>query len=145
MTANSHTRRTVLAASAASVGALALAACGEDSGGTDGNGGGEQPAAEDPGGVVAALSDVPVGEATAATTPGGQDAMVFRPDETTVVAFSAICTHAGCTVQPDGEELHCPCHNSVFDAATGEVLDGPAPTALPAIPVKIDADRIVTE
>ncbi|MGK5532753.1 Rieske (2Fe-2S) protein [Streptomyces sp. URMC 129] len=130
-------RRSVLAASAASAGALALTACGDGSGAED--------AAEPGAGPIAALVDVPVGEAVAVKTPNGADALLFRSDETTVTAFSAICTHAGCTVQPDGDQLHCPCHDSFFDAATGERLEGPADAPLPPIRVKIEGDRVVTE
>ncbi|WP_059010348.1 Rieske (2Fe-2S) protein [Streptomyces specialis] len=128
-------RRTVLAASAASAGALALTACGVEDG---------EDAADPGAGPIAALVDVPVGEAVAVKTPNGGDALLFRADETTVAAFSAICTHAGCTVQPDGGRLHCPCHDSVFDAATGERLEGPADAPLPPIPVRIEDDQVVT-
>ncbi|ONK12687.1 Rieske (2Fe-2S) protein [Streptomyces sp. MP131-18] len=163
MTATPHThtrRRTLLAATAASAGTLALAACGDDSddengengengndaeNGNDGNDDAAPQNPEGPGGALAALADVPVGEATAATTPDGDDALLFRADETTVAAFSAVCTHQGCGVQPAGTELHCPCHNSVFDAATGEVLSGPADEPLPAIRVKIEGQQIVPE
>ncbi|RKN07207.1 Rieske (2Fe-2S) protein [Streptomyces radicis] len=160
MTATPHTRRALLAATAASAGALALTACGDDSGGSGGSGGSSGPGADDEAGSdggsgdadsggapgsLAALDDVPVGEAFAATTPDGEEAFLFRADEATVAAFSAICTHAGCSVVAEGAELACPCHNSRFDAATGEVLQGPAGEPLPAIGVRIEGDRIVAE
>ena len=49
------------------------------------------------------------------------------------IAFSKICTHAGCTVNfsPGQDIFACPCHGSVFDAKTGAVLQGPAVTPLP--------------
>ncbi|WP_326598178.1 Rieske (2Fe-2S) protein [Streptomyces sp. NBC_01803] len=130
-------RRTVLAATAASAGTLALTACGDD-GGSEGE---TAPGS----GPIAALVDVPVGEAVAVTTPNGAEALLFRSDETTVAAFSAICTHAGCGVQPDGDRLHCPCHDSVFDAATGERLEGPADAPLPPIRVRIEDDQVIVE
>ncbi|TDC20676.1 Rieske (2Fe-2S) protein [Streptomyces sp. 8K308] len=161
MTATSHSRRTVLAATAASAGALALAACGSDDDSSSGSSSPSQStdggAGSDAGGddasagsgsaggtAIADVADVPVGEAVAVTADG-QEAMLFRADDTTVACFSAICTHAGCSVQPEGVELRCPCHQSVFDAATGEVLGGPAPEPLPAIGVRIEGDQIVTE
>ncbi|MGP4110422.1 ubiquinol-cytochrome c reductase iron-sulfur subunit [Streptomyces sp. 4N509B] len=158
----------MLATTAGAAGALALTACGseEDDGGTEGSGetgGAGDETSESPGGdgadggnggdgggdggaagAIAGLDEVPVGEAAGPfETPDGEQAMLFRPDETTVACFSAICTHQGCPVQPDGERFHCPCHQSVFDAATGEVLDGPAPVPLPAIPARIEGDQIV--
>ena len=47
-------------------------------------------------------------------------------------AVSAVCTHLGCTVNPDGQGgggFRCPCHGSVFDS-NGRVLEGPAPKPL---------------
>jgi cytochrome b6-f complex iron-sulfur subunit len=41
------------------------------------------------------------------------------------VAYSLVCTHLGCTVEPKGQEFACPCHGSRFDA-NGRVLKGPA-------------------
>lgn len=43
-----------------------------------------------------------------------------------LVAYSDVCTHLSCAViyQGDGK-LHCPCHEGLFDAATGNVLAGP--------------------
>lgn len=55
-----------------------------------------------------------------------------------IVAYSAVCTHAGCLVQydPGSRDLICPCHGSVFDPAHGAtVLRGPAFSPLPAIRV----------
>ncbi len=45
-------------------------------------------------------------------------------------AFSAVCTHAGCSVQPSGQSLFCPCHAAYFSATDGSVQSGPAPTPL---------------
>ncbi|NNL14814.1 MAG: Rieske (2Fe-2S) protein [Acidimicrobiia bacterium] len=69
-------------------------------------------------------------------------------------AMSAVCTHLGCTVNPDekaGEGFRCPCHGSVFDE-DGRVLEGPAPAPLPCYAVSlardgrlvVDRDRTVT-
>ena len=72
-----------------------------------------------------------------AALPGPED---WTPEG--FVAFSKVCTHAGCPVglfQPESRELFCPCHQSVFD-----VLDAAAPTAgpatrpLPQLPLAID-------
>jgi ubiquinol-cytochrome c reductase iron-sulfur subunit len=69
-----------------------------------------------------------------------------------ILAYSKICTHAGCAialyrnplfqpVEPD-HALVCPCHYSTFDpAAAGKVLFGPAGRPLPQLPITIDGQR----
>ena len=58
-----------------------------------------------------------------------------------VVAYSAICPHAGCDVDAwvdDQKILECSCHYSRYNPRNGAaVLDGPAPRTLPALPLKI--------
>lgn len=58
-----------------------------------------------------------------------------------LVAYSAICTHAQCTVTgwiADKQVLHCPCHQSEYDPRhDAKVVSGPAPRALAALPLKI--------
>jgi ubiquinol-cytochrome c reductase iron-sulfur subunit len=70
-----------------------------------------------------------------------------------IVAYSKICTHAGCAVSefrwplsrptsPDGAGLVCPCHYSTFDpTAGGRVMFGPAGRPLPQLPLVIDEGR----
>ena len=52
-------------------------------------------------------------------------------------AFSAVCTHAGCTIDYASSELVCPCHNGVFSAVNGSVLGGPPPRPLPEYGIQI--------
>ncbi|HEY7350386.1 MAG TPA: Rieske 2Fe-2S domain-containing protein [Ktedonobacterales bacterium] len=56
-----------------------------------------------------------------------------------LVAYSDVCTHLSCAVlyQPGDRNLHCPCHDGLFDAATGEVLAGPPTRPLPLIQLAI--------
>ncbi len=60
------------------------------------------------------------------------------------VAFSAICTHLGCTVNArldDSGNIICPCHASQFDPRNGaQPVSGPAARALPGLPIKIGDD-----
>ena len=64
-----------------------------------------------------------------------------------VVAYSAVCTHAGCdgfAWTPEKQMYKCPCHDSEFDPAdAARVTGGPATRRLPALPLKI-ADGFVT-
>src|SRR5215217_6414205 len=64
-----------------------------------------------------------------------------------LVAFSAICTHLGCSViaQPNEDgHIICPCHGSMFDPTdNAKVLRGPAGRALPGLPIAIGANGAV--
>ena len=59
-----------------------------------------------------------------------------------VVAYSKICTHAGCPVglyRAEARELLCPCHQSTFDVTRGAVpVFGPAARPLPQLPLEVD-------
>jgi rieske iron-sulfur protein len=67
-----------------------------------------------------------------------------------VVAYTAVCTHTGCEVVEwlaAQQVLQCPCHFSQFDPRDGaRVVDGPAPRALPALPLAIvDGNLVVAK
>ncbi|MCZ2263535.1 ubiquinol-cytochrome c reductase iron-sulfur subunit [Isoptericola sp. QY 916] len=66
-----------------------------------------------------------------------------QPTQGEVHAFSAICTHAGCTVAPGEGELLCPCHQSRYALTDAAVLGGPAPEPLPAIQVEVSGEDVV--
>lgn len=120
-------RRTVLAcALTVTASAAPAAGCGD--------GDGEE------GKELAQTSEIPVG--------GGK---VF-PDEKVVVtqpmagdfkAFSAVCTHQGCTV---GSVLNglilCACHGSRFRIADASLASGPAKRPLPARQITVSGDTI---
>jgi ubiquinol-cytochrome c reductase iron-sulfur subunit len=58
------------------------------------------------------------------------------------IAYSKICTHAGCPVaiyREQSLQLYCPCHQSVFDVVrSGTPLSGPATRALPQLALDVD-------
>jgi len=60
------------------------------------------------------------------------------------VAYSKVCTHAGCPVGLYRAKEHlllCPCHQSTFDVLRGAVpIFGPAARPLPQLPIKVDAE-----
>ncbi len=139
MTTPDISRRGVLAAGLAGAGAVAgLTACG-GSGGAAGSAAVSAPS----GTTVAKVASVPVGKAIAAKADG-KDVIVSRPTASTVACFSAICTHQGCTVRPDGDRAFCPCHGSVFNALTGKVIQTPAPSPLERVDVTVQNGMIVT-
>jgi thiosulfate dehydrogenase (quinone) large subunit len=73
--------------------------------------------------------------------PAGDPAVIVQLANGTFVAFDAVCTHAGCTVEWDQADrvLVCPCHAAVFDAEhAAAVVQGPAPTPLTSLPLVID-------
>ena len=74
-----------------------------------------------------------------ADAPGPDDASVEG-----LVAFSKVCTHAGCPVglyQAATRQLFCPCHQSAFAVMEGAApTGGPATRPLPQLPIGIDEE-----
>ncbi len=60
------------------------------------------------------------------------------------VAYSKICTHAGCPVglyRASEQKLICPCHQSTFDVLDGATpVFGPAARPLPQLPIALQPD-----
>jgi Rieske Fe-S protein len=120
-------------------------------------------------GKLVALSDLPVGGPPVHAWPKDPKTSVVRSasrlneilvirldpaelDEQTraravdgILAYSAICSHAGCPVTAwvksdvgDKEVLKCMCHNSEYDPRAGaQVVFGPAPRRLAALPLAL--------
>ncbi|QIN80933.1 Rieske 2Fe-2S domain-containing protein [Rubrobacter marinus] len=153
--------------------ASVLAACGGGGGEQGGSGGGASQQATDSGatggvegatqasgetaaettaqqqgsqaGAIASESEVATGAATEFTDSAGQPAVLVHLDNGDFVAYSAVCTHAQCTVAYNNGQLACPCHGSVFDPANGaSVVNGPANTPLPEIPVEVRDGQVFT-
>ncbi|SDZ93997.1 Ferredoxin subunit of nitrite reductase or a ring-hydroxylating dioxygenase [Bowdeniella nasicola] len=123
------TRRAAIAASAAGLGGV-LVACS-----------GSSQSAGEAGEVLGTTADF-TDDAFVTRTAAGADVVVVRDGEK-VRAFSATCPHAGCIVRKKDGVLDCPCHGSLFNAATGEVERGPATQALSPIDVRLDGDKVV--
>ncbi|HEV7898324.1 MAG TPA: Rieske (2Fe-2S) protein [Planosporangium sp.] len=149
------TRRTVLAGAAGAGAAVALAACGGSGGGYDGSKPGPtatgaqstRPApgasasgGPAPGAVLARTSDIPVG---GGKVFDAEKVVVTQPTAGQFKAFTAICTHAGCTVGSvsDGT-INCPCHRSKYSISDGSVKGGPAPRPLAAKQVTVKGSDI---
>jgi Rieske Fe-S protein len=91
--------------------------------------------------VLASVDDVPAGGGLILSDAN----VVLIRDGESIRAFSATCTHQQCTVASvQNGRIACACHGSVFDAATGAVVNGPAQRPLPSISVSVVDGSIVT-
>jgi Rieske Fe-S protein len=91
--------------------------------------------------ALAATSAVPVG---GGTILAAKKIVITQPQADSFKAFTAVCTHMGCTVSTvsDGT-INCPCHGSKFSVANGSVVAGPAPSPLAPVSIKVQGTSIV--
>ncbi|MCC6729702.1 MAG: Rieske (2Fe-2S) protein [Chthonomonadales bacterium] len=97
---------------------------------------------------VASVGEVPVGGVKLFRYPTEDiPAVLIRLGEDEYVAFLQRCTHLSCPVHyiRERERIECPCHNGVFDARTGRVVEGPPPRPLPRIRLRVADGRIQAE
>lgn len=90
-------------------------------------------------------SSLSIGETFNFTSKSGSPAVLFK-SRTGVYAYSAVCTHEGCTVQYNSasKNLQCGCHGAVFDPESdGNALSGPTNKPLPKIKVAVEGAWIV--
>lgn len=102
------------------------------------------------GGILTVFPEGHAGEADAATVLIRLDPGQLQPPTSLsgapdgFVAYSKLCTHAGCPVglyRASQAQLICPCHQSTFDVARGAVpIFGPAGRPLPQLPIAIQTD-----
>lgn len=89
---------------------------------------------------IAPLADIPVGGERLFRYPTPDDpAILLRPAEDDLRAFSQRCTHLACVVvwEPEEGRLLCPCHHGTFDAGDGRVLAGPPERPLSPIALEV--------
>jgi thiosulfate dehydrogenase (quinone) large subunit len=102
---------------------------------------GSPPPAVPSGKTIASLDRMQIGEAIGFQAPGVGPAVLVRTAERSAVAYSRICTHAGCLVGYDTSArlLVCPCHGAEFDPARrGAPVAGPTSVPLQQIRVVVD-------
>ena len=93
-----------------------------------------------PGTTLGSLADVPVGGGAVFAE---HRVVVTQPAPGTFHAFSATCTHQGCTVgQVADGTIDCPCHGSRFDVTDGSVVRGPADRPLRRVDIVVDGGSI---
>lgn len=93
---------------------------------------------------IAKVSSLGIGKALRIQDANGAPAFLFRTTSG-VIAYSAICTHQGCTVNFASASGHflCPCHGAEFDPQSdAKVLAGPTRTPLAKIKLDIQGDEI---
>ena len=99
-----------------------------------------QPASGQPP-SLALTSDVPVG---GGKILADKKIVITQPRAGSFEAFTAVCTHQGCTVSSvSGGTVNCPCHGSKFSIANGSVVTGPAASALAPVSIKVQGTSIV--
>ncbi|MGH3776806.1 MAG: Rieske (2Fe-2S) protein [Pseudonocardiaceae bacterium] len=144
------TRRAVVAGTGALAVAATLAACSS-------YGSSAPPAAQTPGEPeapaapdappagsasqpLANTSDIPVGGGAVFED---EEVVVTQPTPGAFKAFSAVCTHQGCTVNKVASgTIDCPCHGSKYAIADGSVVNGPASKPLAQRQITVSGDSI---
>lgn len=102
-------------------------------------------------GGAATSAAAPAALATTAEVPvdGGKiltdkKIVITQPASGTFKAFTAVCTHQGCTVGTvSGGTINCPCHGSRYSIKDGSVVNGPAPSPLAPVAIKVEGTSIV--
>jgi len=138
-------RRALLAGAGVTCAAM-LAGCSTH----DASNGGSTPAAADT--ATSAAGSAPATTALAATSQipdgggkiiDGKNIVITQPQSGSFRAFTAICTHQGCIVSSvSNGTINCPCHGSRFSIKDGSVVNGPAPSPLAAIAIKVEGTSI---
>jgi thiosulfate dehydrogenase [quinone] large subunit len=91
------------------------------------------------------LASIKVGGVHNFVAGNGAPSVLFRTKKG-VFAYSAICTHQGCTVKysTSSKTLKCPCHGAEFDPnKSGQVVNGPAETPLGKVKVAVKGTWVI--
>jgi thiosulfate dehydrogenase [quinone] large subunit len=94
---------------------------------------------------IVKLTSLKVGAARNFVASNGAPAILFRT-KTGVFAYSAICTHQGCTVaySAASKTMKCPCHQAEFDPnKSAKVVNGPAVNPLGKIKVAVKGAWVI--
>lgn len=90
--------------------------------------------------AITKLADLAIGGSMIFDYPGPNEPRVLvRLDEQNLVAYGQQCTHLSCPViaQSEAGQLHCPCHEGVFDLASGRPIAGPPRRPLPRVTLEL--------
>ena len=151
--ARPHRRAVLIGAGAAGL-TTVLLACGSSSDDGPSSSSTSTSGAPAPSSSSSAGGDTSAGGTELATTSeiplnGGkvfmtQKIVVTQPSSGVFKAFTAVCTHQGCTVATvENNVIQCPCHGSQYSAADGSVKRGPAQQPLAAKTVRVQGDEVL--
>lgn len=88
---------------------------------------------------IANAANIPPDQSLIYNDPSLGPIILIHLDNGQFVAYSAICTHAGCQVQfdPSLKDIVCPCHGAVYDPYhNAQVIGGPAPYPLQNVSIQ---------
>jgi Rieske Fe-S protein len=94
---------------------------------------------------LSALVECPIGATRVFAYPTEHDPIVVtRLDASTLVAYSQKCTHLSCAVIPHAEDgtIRCPCHEGLFELASGRPIAGPPRRPLSRVTLEIRGGAI---
>ena len=92
--------------------------------------------------LLSNAASIPINQSLTFNDPTYGPFILIHLDNEQFVAYSAICTHAGCEVQFNSyaKEIACPCHGAVYNPYNNaQVVAGPAPLPLQKIPIQYDS------
>lgn len=94
--------------------------------------------------AVADVKDIPIGTGRNFQF-GSIPAIVIHTADGKFSAFSAVCTHLGCTVQfrKDMDRIWCACHGGQYDPNTGKNLAGPPPKPLTELKAEVKDGKVI--
>jgi Rieske Fe-S protein len=91
--------------------------------------------------ALATTAEIPVGGGMVLTD---QRIVITQPSRGEFMAFSAVCTHQGQTVGEVADNtITCAYHGSQYDAATGDVVTGPATAGLEPVKIRVKGGAIL--
>jgi Rieske Fe-S protein len=146
-------RRSIMKAAAlvvvpvAGVGVVAACSSGNSSSDTSSSNGSSGSAGSSGGGSGSGNGSVSVPASSVPVGGGYVDksnlVVVTQPQAGEYKAFTAVCTHQGCTVAGvSNNQIQCPCHGSIFSAKDGSVINGPATTGLSAMTATVSGANV---
>jgi len=94
---------------------------------------------------LGSVNEIAAGRTHTFTYPTADDpCILIRQDERSFVAYGQKCTHLSCAVLPRIDEgvIRCPCHEGLFDLASGRTVAGPPRRPLSRVRLEVRGDDL---